>query len=484
MIHKSHSCYLELENGDSFDPIVLQTLTFMNKQGKLLIVDDNKSVLSSLQLYLKNKFEEVICCANPNQIQALMGMHSFDVVLLDMNFSAGVNSGNEGLFWLKEILKIDANLVVILFTAYGEVKLAVDAMKYGASDFILKPWDNKKLLATLKTGVNLHQSRSEVENLKHEKKQLQQDLSYGFEHFIGKSEVMKKVFATIDKVAKTDANILILGENGTGKELVARAIHKRSLRSNKLFMSVDLGAISESLFESELFGHLKGAFTDAKEDRKGRFQVASGGSLFLDEIGNLSAGMQTKLLTVLQNREITPLGGNRAEAIDVRLICATNKNLGKMISEGGFREDLLYRINTILIELPSLKERGGDVIVLAEHFLKYYADKYGKAHRGLNASAKEKLENYSWPGNVRELRHAMERAIILSEQPELIADDFLLETRDTSINFASKAMSMEEAETILITHAMKRNKGNISHVAKELNIGRQTLYRKIEKYGI
>ncbi|NOU59404.1 sigma-54-dependent transcriptional regulator [Marinifilum caeruleilacunae] len=455
----------------------------MKKNGKLLIVDDNKSVLSSLKLFLKNHFEYLEVCSNPNQIPAIVSKGKFDVVLLDMNFTAGVNSGNEGLYWLKEVLKIDESLVVILFTAYGDVNLAVNAMKEGASDFILKPWDNKKLLATLQSGVELHQTRLKVEKLEQQKDYLQKDLQQQFVNIIGESDAIQKVLATVRKVASTDANVLILGENGTGKELIARELHQLSARKNHIFLGVDLGALSENLFESELFGHVKGAFTDAKEDRIGRFQAANKGSLFLDEIGNLSLPMQAKLLSALQNRVVTPIGSNHSDEIDVRLICATNANISKLIKEEEFREDLLYRINTITIELPPLRERGKDILILSEHFLDHFAKRYDKTIPVLDSTAKEKLLNYSWPGNIRELRHCIERAIILSDSNVLLADDFQLE-QEKETGLGLQAMSLEEGEKVLIENALRRNQGNISQVAKELNIGRQTLYRKIEKYKI
>lgn len=456
----------------------------MKKNGKLLIVDDNKSVLSSLKLFLKHHFELLDTCSNPNQIPGLVTKDKYDVVLLDMNFSAGVNSGNEGLYWLREILKLDTSLVVILFTAYGDVNLAVNAMKEGATDFILKPWDNKKLLATLQSGVELHRTRVQVEKLEQQKNYLQKDLNQRFVNIIGESKAIKEVLNTVKKVAATEANILILGENGTGKELIAREIHQLSSRKKNIFLGVDLGALSDNLFESELFGHVKGSFTDAKEDRIGRFQAANKGTIFLDEIGNLSMPMQAKLLSVLQNRVVTPIGSNNQDEIDVRLICATNANIQKLISTDSFREDLLYRINTITIELPPLRERGSDVLIIGEHFLKQFAQKYGKKLPVIHSEAKEKLVAYSWPGNIRELRHCMERAIILADSDVLQANDFHLEQKDSQVNFGSKPMSLEEGERVIIENSLKRNRGNISQVAKELNIGRQTLYRKIEKYNI
>ncbi len=456
----------------------------MIKSGKILIVDDNKSVLNSLKLFLKYKFKQVDICSNPNQIPSLLHHTDYNIVLLDMNFKAGLNTGNEGLFWLKEILKKDSNIVVLLFTAYGDIELAVNAIKEGATDFILKPWDNKKLLATIESGIELNKSRKEISSLKEQQKIIQNDINSSYPDFLGKSDSMKRVFNTIRKVAKTDANILILGENGTGKELVAREIHNCSTRENNIFMGVDLGALSEPLFESELFGHKKGAFTDAKEDRKGRFQTASKGTLFLDEIGNLSLPMQGKLLSTLQNREITPLGANKAEAIDVRLVCATNKNLSKMIDDGDFREDLLYRINTIQIELPPLRERGEDITILAKHYIDIFTRKYEKPKLKLSKQVINSLNAYHWAGNVRELKHAMERAVILSDGGELTELDFNLNKRAKVETTTDTPISLEDSEKAIIANSMKRHNGNISHVAKELKIGRQTLYRKIEKYGI
>jgi len=456
----------------------------MNKKGKLLIIDDNKSVLKSLQLFLKHHFKELVTCNNPNQIPGLMLQNEFDVILLDMNFSAGVNSGNEGLYWLKEIRKRSEHTVVVLFTAYGDVNVAVNSMKHGATDFILKPWDNKKLLATLVSGVELYRTRVELDESKQQRKLLENDLKQIVTKMIGESDAIRNVRKMIDKVAQTDANVLILGENGTGKEIVAREIHNKSKRQDKIFMSVDMGSLSESIFESELFGHIKGAFTDAKENRKGRFQAATGGSLFLDEIGNLSSTMQSKLLSVLQNRKVTPLGSNKEDNVDIRLISATNANLIDLVDEGLFREDLLYRINTVVIEMPPLRDRGKDILLLADYYLKKFVQKYGKQLMVLNEEVKALLLAYSWPGNIRELSHCMERAVILNDKKVLELNDFQLENKSNTNSIGDKAISLEEAEKILIESSMRRNKGNISHVARELNIGRQTLYRKIEKYNL
>ena len=456
----------------------------MSNKGKILIVDDNKSVLNSLNLFLKHKVEKVITCSNPNQILNLLEVEEVDVVLLDMNFSAGVNTGNEGLFWLREIHKYFPQMVVTLITAYGDIELAVNAIKEGANDFILKPWDNQKLLATLQNGIELSQSRKEIIDLKQKTKQLIDDTNYSYQDFIGKSTVMQEVFKTIEKVARTDANVLILGENGTGKELVARQLHRLSGRSGNIFLGVDLGSLSETLFESELFGHVKGAFTDARDDRQGRFQTAFGGSLFLDEIGNISPTMQSKLLSAIQNRVITPLGTSKSIPIDVRLVCATNQNLPELVKQGNFREDLLYRINTIQIHIPPLRERGSDITLLATFFLKKFADKYDKPKLKFGDKALEHLLNYQWPGNVRELCHSVERAIILSEKEYLTPSDFILCEDVSKEDILQNPISLDEAEKILINNSIKRNKGNLSSVARELNIGRQTLYRKMEKYGL
>jgi len=456
----------------------------MNNKGKILIVDDNKSVLNSLNLFLKHKVDKVITCSNPNQILNLLEAEDVDLVLLDMNFSAGVNTGNEGIFWLREIHKIYPKMVVTLITAYGDIELAVNAMKEGASDFILKPWDNQKLLATILNGIELSQSRKEVSDLKQKTKQLIEDTNTNYQDFIGKSAAMLEMFKTIEKVARTDANILILGENGTGKEMVARHIHMLSKRSDKIFLGVDLGSLSESLFESELFGHTKGAFTDARDDRQGRFQTASEGTLFLDEIGNISPAMQSKMLSVIQNKTITPIGSNKSIPVDIRLICATNQNLQEMVKLGGFREDLLYRINTIQINIPPLRERGNDIVELANFFLKKYADKYDKPRLSINNKAIDKLGEYPWPGNVRELSHCIERAVILSDKDVLTPSEFFLND-DLSFNDLSNyPMTLDEAEKILISNSIKRNKGNLSNVARELKIGRQTLYRKMERYEL
>jgi len=453
-------------------------------EGTILIVDDNPSVIESLSLYLKRKVSKVISTANPKRIIEILQKEYIDIVILDMNFESLDNTGQEGLYWLSEIKKINSDQVVIMITAYGDVELAVKALKLGAVNFILKPWDNQKLLATITSGLELSKSRREVSMLRIQQNQLKQSFNTQYQSMLGNSQVMHNIFRTIEKVAPTDANILILGENGTGKELVAREIHRLSSRSKDIFLSIDMGTITESLFESELFGYKKGAFTDAREDKTGRLVLANGGTLFLDEIGNLSQAMQAKLLTVIQNRELTPVGGSEPISIDVRLICATNRNVNEMVANNMFREDLLYRINTIQIELPPLRSRGDDIILIANYYLQKYAEKYNKANLSFSSSTIELLLAYQWPGNVRELSHAVERAAIMCEGKIIPPTDLLLQKPGKSISLTDKPISLNEAEKIVITGALKRNKGNLSAVAKELGVGRQTLYRKIKDYGL
>ena len=453
-----------------------------SKLGKILVVDDNDYVLKTINQLLKYECETVNTIKNPNQLYTILSKESFDVVLLDMNFKAGVNTGNEGLFWLDEILKIEKNAVVIMITAYGDIELAVKAIKKGATDFITKPWDAEKFITTILNAVKLSRSRRKNEILKNRQDQLNQDINKPFENIIGSSEKMKEVFSLIEKVSETEANILILGENGTGKELIAREIHKRSERAKEIFMTVDIASMSESIIESELFGYVKGAFTDAKEDRIGRFELASGGTLFLDEIGNLPLALQTKLLTVLQNRKIYRVGSSKEISIDVRLICATNNNIEDMIEQGRFREDLFYRINTIQVQSPSLKERGEDIIELAKFYLKKYADKYNKGKMMISKDAKTELMNYPWKGNVRELMHTMEKAVILADKRELNSNDLYLKTNQTSS--VNKSNKLEDVEKRTIQEVLGKHKGNLTKTAKELNISRTTLYLKLKKYEI
>ena len=449
----------------------------------LLTVDDNKSALTALRLLLSDVFEEITQASSPNQIPHIMECQSIDVVLLDMNFSAGVNNGNEGLYWLKQIREMEVNCPVVMITAFGDVELAVQAIKEGAFDFVLKPWDNHKLKATLTAAYKMAQSGKQVKALKNRETILKSAFQNKNRRMIGNSQPMMEMKKIIRKVAETDANVLILGENGTGKELVASEIHSCSKRNSEVLVNVDLGSISESLFESELFGHSKGSFTDAQYDRVGRFEVANGGSLFLDEIGNLSVGLQTKLLTALQRREIVRIGANIPIPVDIRLICATNKNLAEMISLGQFREDLFYRINTIQITVPPLRDRGEDVLLLAAYFLDKYADRYHKKVIVIDDVAANELLSYSWPGNVRELQHMMEKAVILSDGNKLLMSQ-LFSSNTNEINNILPNASLDDMEKAMIQQACLRFDGNLTAVANQLAISRQTLYNKIKRYGL
>jgi len=443
---------------------------------KILIVDDKKSVLTALEMLIQTEFDEVFTLNNPNSLIYTIEKNKIDIVLLDMNFTAGINNGNEGIFWLNEILKFDASIIVIMITAYGDVELAVRAVKEGAFNFILKPWDNNKLLSTLHSALKLRKSKKENNSLK-------QELNPSNYKFIGQSKPILAVMEMVKKVAITDANILITGENGTGKELIAREIHKYSKRKNEIMLNVDMGAISETLFESELFGHKKGSFTDAKNERIGKFETANNGTVFLDEIGNLSLHLQAKILSVLQNRTITKLGDNIAIPINIRLVSATNKDINAMISEGLFREDLLYRINTISIELPPLRERENDVILLAEFYLDKYSKKYNKLGLKISEKAKQKLLKHYWPGNVRELRHSIEKAVILSNGSILGEDSFSL-NQNTNKNNNFQNLTIDEMEREMIMDCIEKEKGNMSSVSKKLGITRQTLYNKLKKYNL
>ena len=455
------------------------------KTGKILAVDDNEDILFALKLLLKNNVELIVTLNNPDRIPELMGKEDFDVILLDMNFTKDAISGQEGFDWLEKIMEIDKDAVVVFITAYGDAEKAVKAMKSGATDFVLKPWQNEKLLATISSSVKLRRSRRETDTLRSKQKELSAVLDQPFADFIGNSPEMQKVFSTIQKVASTDANILILGENGTGKELVARALHRNSLRKDEVFISVDLGSITETLFESELFGYEKGAFTDAKKDKPGRFEVASGGTLFLDEIGNLSMQFQTKLLTVLERREVVRVGATKPKPIDVRLICATNNNVHQMVSENSFRQDLLYRINTVEIHLPPLRERTGDITLLANHYIKIFTKKYKKNIKGVSTAAVKMLNQYSWPGNVRELQHAIERAIILTDSDILQPDDFILTSQTgKSTDLDISTYNLDDIEKHVIQKVLKQYQGNISQAASELGITRTSLYRRMEKYDL
>ena len=448
---------------------------------KILIVDDKKSVLTALEMLVQTEFDEVITLSNPNTLISTLENDKIDVVLLDMNFRAGVNSGNEGIYWLNEIQKTDPTVVVIMITAYGDIELAVKAVKAGAFNFILKPWDNNKLLSTLHSALRLRSSKLENSSLKKERQNLKQQLNPSNYHLIGESPAMLGVLEMVRKVAETDADILITGENGTGKELIAREIHRYSKRRDEIFLNVDMGAISEHLFESEFFGHKKGAFTDAREERVGKFETANKGTIFLDEIGNLSLPLQAKMLTALQNRTITKVGDNKPIPIDIRLVSATNKDVNAMVADGTFREDLLYRINTIHIELPPLRERGNDVILLADFYIEKYARKYGKPGLKISRTAQQKLLSYDWPGNVRELQHNIERAVILSDGSMLTEYSFSLAKR-TNIHPDFQTLTIEEMEKEMILSCIEREKGNMSAVAKKLGITRQTLYNKLRRF--
>jgi DNA-binding NtrC family response regulator len=453
-------------------------------KGTILIVDDNKSVNSALEMMLQYEVKKIITITSPKRIHEILNQTEIDIVLLDMNFQAGINSGNEGLFWMKEILKHDNNISIVMITAYGDVELAVKAIREGAVDFILKPWNNEKLLATINTAWKLRTLRKEANILKNDNQFLKKEIKRSEEKIVlGASPTMINVMNIVRKVAETDANVLITGENGTGKELVAREIHNLSKRSNGLMVGVDMGSISESLFESEMFGHVKGAFTDAKEDRSGKFEIAHNGTLFLDEIGNLSSQSQTKLLSALQNRSIVRVGSNRQIPVDIRLICATNCDLPERVNKGLFREDLLYRINTIQIEVPPLRDRVDDIPVLASHFLKIYCDKYNKPDKKINAQALEKLSNYRWPGNIRELRHSIEKAVILSDTSLIGPSDFSFNTSSRGVTDNDNT-TLEEMEKKLIAESIKKYDNNFSIVASKLGITRQTLYNKLKKYDL
>lgn len=452
-------------------------------KGTLLIVDDSKDILNSLALIMKTEFENVITLTNPNRIIEMLGKHSVDVVMLDMNFKSGILNGNEGLFWMREIFGYDPDISVVIVTASGDIELAVRAIREGAVDFILKPWEDKKLLATINVAWQLRLSRLEASSLKMDNQQLKKEINKGGEKIVlGASPTMINVMNLVRKVAGTDVNVLITGENGTGKELVAREIHNLSKRTGELMVSVDMGSITETLFESELFGHVKGAFTDAREDRKGRFEQAHRGTLFLDEIGNLSLQSQSKLLSVLQNRYVARVGSNKQIPVDIRLICATNCDLMQMVHDGRFREDLLYRINTIMIEVPPLRDRVDDIPILANYFLRFHGERYGKPGMKIGTHTMEKLSNYAWPGNVRELQHSVEKAVIMSESQILKPSDFMFSTATKGV--ITKEMTLDEMENKLISETIRRYGNNISVVAGKLGITRQTLYNKMKKYNI
>ena len=451
----------------------------MTKQGTILVVDDNKGILTAVQMLLGTCFEKVITISTPNKIKATLHDENIDVVLLDMNFSAGINTGNEGLFWLSEIKKEDASIQVVLFTAYADIDLAVRGIKEGAADFVVKPWDNAKLLETLKTAYNIRTANHKGFSIVTDKLVVSKESGM----FWGESNAMQQLRSLIEKVARTDANILVTGENGTGKEMLAREIHLLSNRKKETLVPVDMGAITETLFESELFGHVKGAFTDARADRPGKFEVANKGTLFLDEIGNLSYHVQAKLLTALQRRSIVRVGSNTPIPVNIRLICATNRDLQEMVQKGDFREDLLYRINTIHVEIPPLRERPEDIVPLTEIFLSKYTKIYGKTAMCLSLDAKEKLKAQPWFGNIRELEHTIEKAVIIAERSVLDGNDFDF-PRAKKKPVTKEATTLEEMEYNMIKNAMDKYSGNLSLVASQLGISHQTLYNKIKRYEL
>jgi DNA-binding NtrC family response regulator len=453
----------------------------MKTKGRILIVDDNAELLAGLQMFLTPHAARIVTLRNPNLIPETLRKELFDVVLLDMNFSAGLNTGNEGIYWMRRILEVQPFVSVVLITAFGNVELAVNAMKEGAVDFILKSWDEEKILCSVLSAVTISQSRREIQDLRQKQKHLSDGAAREYVFCEPVSPVMKKISDMVAKVAPTDANVLILGENGTGKELVAREIHRQSTRKEDIFVSVNIGALPETLFESELFGHVKGAFTDAREAKPGMIELAHKGTLFLDEIGNLPMAMQAKLLTVLQERKITRLGSSNSVPVDFRLVCATNMPLNQMVEEGRFRQDLLFRINTIVIEVPPLRERPEDIPALAEYYMRHYAQKYGRKFKGLKRDALDKLSAHSWPGNIRELQHTIEKTLILCDSDVFSAQDIMISGMPAGS--IQVGLNLADNEKALVGKALKKNRGNISLTARDLGINRSTLYEKLKRYG-
>ena len=449
----------------------------IKKQGTILIVDDNRNILTTVRMLLEPVFANIITIANPNAIPAKLREEHPDVVLLDMNFSSGINSGNEGLFWLREIKSLSPKTEVVLFTAYADIQLAVTGIKEGAADFIVKPFENGKMISTLTEARDKNKAVDKAAG------KLGGKNAQGMMYW-GESEVMTDLRHVVQKVAATDANILITGENGTGKEVLANEIHRLSARSGNKMLPVDMGAISETLFESELFGHVKGAFTDAKVDKPGKFELADGSTIFLDEIGNLSYSLQAKLLTALQHRSIVRVGGSTQIPVDVRLVCATNRNLQQMVNEGEFREDLLYRINTIHLELPALRQRKADIVPLANRFLRQYSDIYNKTNLRFSYEAEKKLTSLPWYGNIRELQHAIEKAVILSDGGMISAEDIDGGNQTRREKPLEEVQTLDEMESRMIEKTIKECEGNLSVVAARLGISRQTLYNKIKRYGL
>jgi DNA-binding NtrC family response regulator len=458
----------------------------MGRTGSLLVVDDDEDILTAGRVLLRRHFAEVVTCSQPTRIPELLAQHNFDVVLLDMNFGPGESSGRQGLAWLEKIAAIDPALVVIMITAHGSVDTVVEAMKLGATDFVAKPWQNEKMVATVSAGVALHQSRLEAQTLRHANRALVAAATPPASAIIAPSKQMQQVLSMLARAAPTDANVLILGENGTGKELIARELHRQSKRAEQIFLTVDMGSISESLFESELFGHKKGAFTGANEDRTGRFQAADGGTIFLDEIGNLALHLQAKLLRVLEERKVTPVGSDKAQAIDVRVVAATNVSLPTLRDKTHFRPDLLLRLNTVEITGPPLRDRRDDILPIAQHYLALYSRKYGDTTKRFSAAAETALFAYAWPGNVRALRHAIERAVILSTGDLLEVDDLQLAqgTSATSPRRESLALNLDAVEKETSAAALRKHGFNISHAAREGGLTRASLYRRLEKAGV
>lgn len=453
----------------------------IKKQGTILIVDDNRNILTTVRMLLEPIFDGIITIANPNSIPAKLREEHPDVVLLDMNFSSGINSGNEGLYWLREIKSLSPKTEVVLFTAYADIQLAVTGIKEGAADFIVKPFENEKMIRTL---VEARDKNKAVDNVINRRGGKPGGKDAQSAMYWGDSEVMNNLRSIVEKVAATDANILITGENGTGKEVLANEIHRLSTRCGKKMLPVDMGAITETLFESELFGHVKGAFTDAKTDKPGKFELADGSTIFLDEIGNLSYGLQAKLLTALQRRSIVRVGGSKQIPINVRLVCATNRNLQQMVNDGEFREDLLYRINTIHLELPALRQRKSDIVPLAERFLHQYGDLYNKLNLRFSEEAEKKLTSLPWYGNIRELQHAIEKAVILSDGRMISAEDIDGGNQQRKEKPLEEVQTLDEMESRMIEKTIRECEGNLSVVAARLGISRQTLYNKIKRYGL
>ena len=455
------------------------------ENGKILIVDDDAEVLLAAEMVLKRQFPIVVTACTPASIEMLLAQHSFDVILLDMNFTAGATSGEEGIHWLRVAHRLAPDAKVVLMTAYGGVDEAVHAMRAGAADFVVKPWDNAKLVATVSAVAHLSRADREVKHLRGQQRALNDVQARSAERIIGESGGMRQVLLDIEKVARTDANVLITGENGTGKELAARAIHRQSLRDGHAFVCVDLGAITETLFESELFGHRKGAFTDAREDRAGRFEAAAGGTLFLDEIGNLSLAMQAKLLGALETMTVTRVGSDRPVRVDARVICATNLSPEQLRTPDRFRPDLLYRINTIEIRIPPLRDRRADIPLLVAHYAQYYARKYGRQELAVPADTMTRLQNYRWPGNVRELKHAVERAVIMSDSGTFPVDNIVLPAASAApVSAFASTLNLDELEKQAIERALAQYQGNLTRAAQALGLGRTTLYRKMARHGL